>query len=331
LLLERKGSNPMNRFPGIVALAALALTCGLPFAQTYPSKPIRLIIDFPAGGPSDGLARVVGQKLTESLGQPVVFDNRPGANGVIAYSLAAKAPADGYTLVILSTPFPLNAALQRKLTYDTMESFTPISHIANYTNVLVVHPSVPAQSVREFVAYAKSRTAALTYASSGTGSVQHLAMELVRRLAGFEAIHVPYAGSAPAMVDLVGGHVQASITTLPTILPYTSSGRLRALGVLSATRVSRLPDVPTLVESGVAVVAPGWGGIGAPAGVPVPIVRRLNAEIVRIVNLPDVRDRIVAFGGEPRHSSPEEFRRFIGDEMKRWAPVIRESGASMQN
>jgi tripartite-type tricarboxylate transporter receptor subunit TctC len=212
-----------------------------------------------------------------------------------------------------------------------MESFSPISLIANYPNLLVVHPSVPAHSVREFIAHAKSKAGALTYASSGSGSVQHLAMELFRRLAGFEAVHVPYTGSAPALIDLVGGHVQASITTLPTAMPYVSNGRLRLLGVLSATRVSQLPDVPTLVESGVAVIATGWGGVGAPAGVPRQIVRRLNEEIVRIVNLPDVRDRLVTIGGEPRHSSPEEFRRFIGSEMKRWGPVIRESGASVQN
>ena len=315
----------------IAALALLAIAGAPSFAQTYPAKPIRLIIDFPAGGPSDSLARVVGQKLTEALGQTVVFDNRPGANGVIAYSLAAKAPADGYTLVILSTPFPLNAALQRKLTYDTLGSFAPVSLVANYHNLLVVHPSVPAQNAREFVAYAKSRAGAMTYASSGTGSVQHLAMELLRRAAGFEAVHVPYAGSAPAVVDLLGGHVQSSITTLPAALPHSASGKLRVLGVLSPARVGRLPDVPTLTESGLAVVATGWGGIGAPAGVPRPIVMRLNQEIVRIVNLADVRDRIVTVGGEPRHSTPEEFHRFIGDELKRWEPVIRESGASMQN
>ena len=321
----------MTGFLRLVVPTLLAAVCGSPFAQTYPSKPVRLIIDFPAGGPSDSLARVFGQKLTESLGQTVVFDNRPGANGVIAYSLAAKAAADGYTLVILSTPFPLNAALQRKLTYDTLESFSPISLVANYHNLLVVHPSVPAQSVREFVAYAKSKAGTLTYASSGTGSVQHLAMELLRRAAGFEIVHVPYAGSAPAVVDLLGGHVQASITTLPAALPHASTGKLRVLGVLSPARVSRLPEVPTLVESGIAVIATGWGGIGAPAGVPKEIVARLNQEIVRIVNLTDVRDRIVTVGGEPRHSTPEEFRRFIAEEKKRWEPVIRESGASMQN
>jgi len=161
--------------------------------------------------------------------------------------------------------------------------------------------------------------------------VQHLAMELLRRAAGFEIVHVPYAGSAPAVVDLLGGHVQASITTLPAALPHASTGKLRVLGVLSPARVSRLPEVPTLVESGLTVIATGWGGIGAPAGVPKEIVARLNQELVRIVNLSDVRDRIVTVGGEPRHSTPEEFRRFIADEKKRWEPVIRESGASMQN
>ncbi len=306
---------------------ALASVC----AQTYPAKPIRLIIDFPAGGPSDSLARVVGQKLTESLGQTVVFDNRPGANGVIAYSLAAKAPADGYTLVILSTPFPLNAALQRKLSYDTLESFTPIGLVANYHNLLVVHPSVPARTVAEFVSYAKSKAGTVTYASSGTGSVQHLSMELLKRTAGFEAVHVPYAGSGPAVIDLLGGHVQSSITTLPAALPHAATGKLRVLGVLSRSRTSRMPDVPTLLESGLTVVAEGWGGVGAPAGVPASVVKQLNAEIVRIGNLPDVRERILTLGGEPRQSTPEEFRRFIAEELKRWEPVVRASGATMQN
>lgn len=253
----------------ILMVAALLFSfAGTASAQPYPARAVRVIVPYPPGGGADFVTRVFGKALGDTMGQPFVIDNRAGANGVIAYSLAAKAPADGYTLVILSTPFPLNAALQRKLTYDS-----------------------------------------LTYASSGSGSVQHLAMELLRRLAGFEAVHVPYAGSAPAVVDLLGGHVQASITTLPAALPHTGSGRLRVLGILSATRVSRLPDIPTLVESGIAVIATGWGGIGAPAGVPRQIVRQLNEEIVRIVNLPDVRDRIVTVGGEPRHSSPVYRRR----------------------
>lgn len=315
----------------MAALAVLALAVGSACAQSYPTKPIRWIIDFPPGGPSDTLARVVGERLSAALGQPVVYDNRPGANGVIAYGIAARAPDDGYTLAILSTPFPLNAALGRKLTYDTLKDFTPISLIANYPNLLAVHPSVPARSVPEFVAYAKSKPGAVTYASSGTGSVQHLAMELFRRLAGFEALHVPYAGSAPAVANLVGGHVQSSVTILLTALPHLRAGRIRAIGILSANRSNQLPDLPTFMESGISVVAPGWGGMGAPAGVPKRIVNRLNAEVVRIVNLPEVRERMVSVGGEPRHSTPEEFATLIRAELERWRPVIQQAGVRIDD
>jgi len=315
----------------IATLAVLALVVGSAWAQSYPTKPIRWVIDFPPGGPSDTLARVVGERLSVALGQPVVYDNRPGANGVIAYGIAAKAPADGYTLAILSTPFPLNAALGRKLTYDTLKDFTPISLIANYPNLLAVHPSVPARSIQEFIAYAKSKTGAMTYASSGTGSVQHLAMELFRRVAGFEALHVPYAGSAPAVANLVGGHVQSSITVLLTAMPHLRAGRIRAIGILSANRSNQLADVPTFMESGISVVAPGWGGMGAPAGVPRRIVNLLNAEVARIVNLAEVRERIESVGGEPRRSTPEEFATLIRSELDRWRPVIQQAGVRIDD
>ena len=313
-----------------LALAIAALASGVAAAQGYPARPVRLIIDFPAGGASDALARLVGQKLTEIWGHPVVYDNRPGANGVIAYGLAAKAPADGYTLVLLSTPFPLNAVLHRKLGYDTIKDFAPISFIANYSNLLVVNPSVPARSVPELISHARSKAGTLTYASSGNGSVQHLAMELLRRQAGFDAVHVPYAGSAPAVIELLGGHVEAGVTILTTVLPYLRSGRIRVLGVFSANRVIQLPDVPTLTELGIPVVATGWGGVGAPAGVPAQIVERVNKEVGRIVNLPDVKEKIVALGGEPRHGTPEEFGQFIRDEVARWGPIVRQSGATLQ-
>lgn len=313
----------------IVVFAVLALAVGSACAQSYPSKPIRWIIDFPAAGASDTLARVVGEKLTLSLGQQVVYDNRPGANGIIAYSIAARAPADGYTLVVLSTPFPLNAALGRRLPYDTLKDFTPIARIADYPNLLVVHPSVPARSVKEFVAYARSKAGVMTYASSGTGSVQHLAMEQLRRLAGFEAVHVPYAGSAPAVANLAGGHVESSVTILITATPHLKAGRIRAVGIMSAKRSSQLPEVPTLAESGVPLVAPGWGGMGAPAGFPKQLVKRLNAEMARIVGLPDVRERIASVGAEPHHSGPEEFAAFIRSELERWRPIIQQAGVKV--
>jgi tripartite-type tricarboxylate transporter receptor subunit TctC len=313
-------------FAGACLLAIATTTAS---GQNYPARPIRLIIDFPAGGPSDALARTVGQKLTEALAQPVVCDNRPGANGVLAYTLASKAPADGYTLVLLSTPFPLNAALRRNLPYDTIRDFTPISLVANYYNLLIVHASVPAQSVQQLVTYAKSKDGAMPYASSGSGSVQHLAMELLRGLAGFQAVHVPYAGSAPALLDLVGGRVDASITLPPAAMPHIKAGRLRVLAVATDRRLSALPEVPTLAEAGYPVIANGWGGIGAPRGVSNAIVQRLNAEIRSALTFADVRERIASFGGDVRHSTPEEFGKFIKDEVDRWGPVIRQAGVSL--
>lgn len=315
-----------NAVPIVLLLVAQSIC-----AQSYPTKPIRWIIDFPPGGPSDSLARVVGERLAASLGQPVVFDNRPGANGIIAYSLAARAPADGYTLAILSTPFPLNAALGRKLQYDTLKDFTPISLIANYPNLLVVHPTVPARTVKEFVAFAKSKAGAATYSSSGTGSVQHLAMEQVRQLAGFEAVHVPYAGSAPASAAVMGGQVQSSITILFTVIPHMRAGRVRGIAILTDARSPQAPEVPTFIESGINVVAPGWGGMGAPAGVPAPIVKRLNAEVARIVKLPEVQERIVNVGGEPRHSTPQEFSTLIRGEYDRWRTVVQKAGVKIDD
>jgi len=298
-------------------------------AQAYPTRPIRLIIDFPAGGGSDALARIVGPKLTEALGQQIVYDNRPGANGVIAYTLAAKAPPDGYTLVILSTPFPLNGVMRQNLSYDTLKDFAPVALIANYANILVVHPSVPARTVPEFVTYARSKSGDLRYASSGTGSVQHLSMELFRGIAKFDAVHVPYSGSATALVDVMGGRVETVVTLLPTAVPHIKAGRIRAVGVLSDRRVKAMPELPTLVESGYRVVANGWGGIGAPAGVPRPIIDRLNAEIVRAVNDPEVAERLAGAGGEPRTSTPAEFEKLIRDEFTRWGPVVKQSGATL--
>lgn len=313
----------------IVAVTVLALVASAACAQSYPTKPIRWIIDFPAAGASDTLARVVGEKLSQALGQQIVYDNRPGANGIIAYSIAARAPADGYTLVVLSTPFPLNAALGRKLPYDTLKDFTPIARIADYPNLLVVHPSVPVRSVKEFVAYAKSKAGVMTYASSGTGSVQHLAMEQFRRLAGFEAVHVPYAGSAPAVANLAGGHVESGVTILITATPHLRAGRIRAVGIMSAKRSSQLPEVPTLAESGVPLAAPGWGGMGGPPGFPKQLVKRLDSEIARIVNLPDVRERIASVGAESHHSGPEEFAAFIRGELERWRPIIQQAGVKV--
>lgn len=313
----------------VIAIAVTLAACVDVYADGYPTRPLRLIIDFPVGGPSDVLGRTIAQKLTESLGQQVVCDNRPGASGAVAYGLGAKAPPDGYTLVWLSTPFPLNAALRTNLPYDTFRDFTPVALVATYDNVLIVHAGVPAKSVAEFVAYAKSKTAGLTYASSGSGSVQHLAMEQFRQLAGFTAVHVPYAGSAPALLDLVAARVDGSITLPPAAMPHVKAGRLRVLAAAGAQRLSALPDVPTMAEAGYAVEANGWGGIAGPRGVPQEIVKRVNVEVGRALTMPDVRERIESFGGQVRHSTPEAFGLYIRAEHDRWGPVIRKAGVKI--
>jgi tripartite-type tricarboxylate transporter receptor subunit TctC len=313
----------------LLAIALALGGCAAVQANDYPTRPLRLIIDFPVGGPSDVLGRTIAQKLTEALGQQVVCDNRPGASGALAYGLAAKAPADGYTLVWLSTPFPLNAALRTNLPYDTFRDFTPIALVATYDNVLIVPAGVPAKSVSEFVAYAKSKSGGITYASSGSGSVQHLAMEQFRQLAGFNAIHVPYAGSAPALLDLVAGRVDASITLPPAAMPHVKAGRLRVLAVAGAQRLAAIPDIPTLAEAGYPVDADGWGGIAGPRGVPQPIIQRINSEVRRALKMPDVRERIESFGGQVRYSTPDAFGRYIRAAYERWGPVIRKAGVKL--
>jgi tripartite-type tricarboxylate transporter receptor subunit TctC len=310
-------------------IALVGLSSALLNAQPYPTKPIRWIIDFPAGGASDTLARVVGEKLTAVLGQQIIYDNRAGANGTIAYGLGAKALPDGYTWVMLSTPFPLNAALGRKLTYDSLKDFTPIARIADYPNLLIVHPSVPVRTVKEFVALAKAKPGAVTYGSSGNGSVQHLAMELLGRLANIQMLHVPYAGSAPAAINLAGGHVDTLATILITAMPHIRAGRMRVIGIMSEKRSPQLPEVPTFTEAGIALVAPGWGGVGGPAGLPRPIVQRIDTELARIVTLPDVRERLAAVGAEPRHSSSDELAAFIRSEIERWRPIIQQAGVKV--
>ncbi len=320
-----------QRFLKLVALGFIGalLLPSVRAQENYPTRPIRLILDFPVGGPSDVLGRVIGQKLTEALGQQVVCDNRPGANGAVAYGVAAKAAPDGYTLVWLSTPFPLNAALRTNLPYDSFRDLRPIAQVANYENVLFISTQLPAQTVSEFITYAKSRNGAMPYASSGSGSVQHLAMEQFRQLAGFQAVHIPFAGSAPALLDLVAGRVDSSITLPPAAMPHVKAGRLRALAVASDRRLPALPDVPTLTEIGYPVLALGWGGVGAPHGIPQPIVQRLTREVERALAMTDVRERIESFGGSIRYRTPDDFARFIRGEFDRWGPVIKQAGVKL--
>ncbi|HSQ04533.1 MAG TPA: tripartite tricarboxylate transporter substrate binding protein [Burkholderiales bacterium] len=301
-------------------------------AQTYPSKPIRFIVPFAPGGGGDIIVRTVAQKLTERLGQSVVVDNRTGAGGNIGTETAARSPNDGYTLLMANVaPMAINVSLYRNLPYDPVRDFTPITLMASFPNVLVVHPSVPARSIKELIALARAKPGTLTYASAGSGSTTHLAAEFFRSQAGIDLIHVPYKGGGPALVDLLAGQVTMYFGSMPASLPHITTGRLRALGVTSLQRSTAAPDIPTLAESGFpGFEAVTWIGAVAPAGVAQPIVSRLNTELTEIMHERQVRERLEAQGAEPITDTPEAFAAYIRDEIRKWATVVRQAGISLQ-
>jgi tripartite-type tricarboxylate transporter receptor subunit TctC len=319
-----------------IICAALCSACILATTTTsaadsaYPTKPVRIIVPFAPGGPTDIVARTVGQKLTESFGISVVVDNRPGAGGVVGADLAAKSAPDGYTLLLCSTgAMAINPGLLPSMPYDALRDFAPITLVVTIPYLLLVHPAFPAQSVKELLALAKARPGQLNYGSAGTGTTSHLAMELFRSMAGISVVHVPYKGSAPAATDLVGGQLQLLMDAPPSSLPFVRSSRLRALGISSARRTQLLPDMPTISESGV----PGfevltWSGICAPAKTPRAIVTRLNETMVKGVASRETRERFSALGADVVADSPEEFRQFIVAELAKWSRVIKESGAA---
>lgn len=300
-------------------------------AKDYPSKPIRWIVDFGAGGLSDTLARVVAQRLTDAWGQPVLVEPRPGANGTIAYDMAAKAPADGYTLAFLSTPFSINVSVYDKLPYDTRNDFAPITLIAMYPNILVTNVNVPAKTVAELISYAKAKSPGIVWATVGVGSSTFLATELFRREAGFDGVHVPYNASQVALTDLVGGRIEFMFVNVPGAMSFIRGNRVRALGIAAPARSALLPDVPTIAESGLpGFHSVGYAGVAAPAKVPRAIIDKLNAEMVRALKTPEVQERIQNLGGEPRSSTPDEFKKLLDDEIARWAPVAREAGVKLE-
>ena len=314
-----------------LAAAALAGIAGTASAQSaYPNKPLRFIVPFAAGGPTDVLARVIGQKLGESLGQPVVVENRPGAGGNIASDYVAKAPPDGYTLILGTVgTHAINASLYSKLPFDTARDFAPIALVASATIVMVVHQSVPAATVKEFVALAKSRPHPFSMASPGSGTPQHLAGELFKTVTAVDMVHIPYKGAAPALNDILGGQVSVGFVSLPAALPHVKAGKLRALGVTAAKRSVVAPDVPTIAESG----APGyevenWYGVLAPAGTPREIVNRLNAEIIKLLHAKDVKELLNNQGFEVLQSTPDQFAAFSKTEFEKWAKLVKLSGAT---
>ena len=317
----------------LAGLVAFALTAQQAAAQTpaYPTRPIRLVVPFPAGGATDIIARAVSQKLTEAWGQSVVVDNRPGAGGNIGSELVAKAAPDGYTLEMGTVgTHAINASLYSKMPYDHVKDFAPIILVAGVPNVLVVNPSLPVNSVQELIAYAKANPGKLNFASSGPGTSIHLSGELFKVMAGVQMTHVPYKGSAPALQDLLGGQVQVMFDNLPPSLPQIKGARLRALAVTSLTRAPALPDVPTIAESGLpGFEASSWFGILAPAGTPPAIIAKVNAEVAKWLASPEGKEKLVAIGANAAGGSPEDFARHIQTETAKWAKVVKESGAKV--
>jgi tripartite-type tricarboxylate transporter receptor subunit TctC len=313
------------------ALFAFCLLCGIARADNYPSKPIRIIVPYPPGGFNDTLARTVGQKLTESWHQPVIVDNRPGGGSTIGTSLAAKAPADGYTLLIVSFAFGVNPALYASLPYDTGKDFVPIVLAASTPNLLVVNPGLPVKSVTELIALARAKPGQLNYASAGSGSSNHLSMELFKSLTGVDIIHVPYKGSAPAVTDLIGGQVDVMFDNVPNVLQQVKAGKLRALAVSSKQRSPFVKELPTVAEAGVpAFEVSVWFGVVAPAGIPQFVIAKLNTEINNILKLAEIRQTFNSQGVEPAGGTPEEFASFLAAQRTKWAKVVRDSGAKAE-
>ncbi|HEY8067436.1 MAG TPA: tripartite tricarboxylate transporter substrate binding protein [Burkholderiales bacterium] len=308
------------------ALSFTALTC---FGQGYPAKPIHLIAPWPPTGTVDILARALGQKLAENLAQPVLIDNRAGANGIIGSEAAAKSAPDGYTLLVDNiTGHAINATLQAKMPFDSLRDFAHISLLAWVPDGIVSLPSLPAKNIRELIALAKAKPGQLTYASFGVGSSAHLAGELFKIMAGVDLLHVPYKGGQPAIADLLAGQVSIYIPVLPSVVPLVKADRLRLLAVTSAKRSSAMPDTPTIAESGLpGFEASNWFGLMAPAGTPPDIVARLNAETAKALQAPEVRERLAALGFEIQSSTPQEFTALLKSETEKWAKVIKTSGA----
>jgi len=317
----------MRRF--LIAVLALGVQAAL--AQGYPAKPIHLIVPFPPGGPTDIVGRLVGQKLYEGLGRPVIVENRPGAGGTVGSTAAAKASPDGYTLLYGSTStLAIAPSLYQDLAYDPRSAFAPISLVSRGAIIAAVNAQVPARTLQEFIALAKSSPGELSYASAGSGTPPHLAAELFKSIAGVDLLHVPYKGGAPAINDLVGGQVQAIFEGEVVLLPHIKSGRVRALAITGTKREPELSDVPTFAEAGLPKYdAYFWSGLVAPAGTPADVIAKLNSVLVQALNAPDAREALKRQGLESSGTTPQQFAAFIADEVERWGQVVKASGAKL--
>ena len=321
----------------IRSLTALTLGAGTLLAaaavpaQTFPTKPVRLVAPFTAGGPVDITARILAQKLTDAWGQQVIVENRTGASGMIGAELVAKSPPDGYTLLVNSSIHVIVPSLFSKMGYDPLRDFAPVTVVSSSPLLLVVTPTLPVKNIKEFVALAKARPGELSFASSGSGSSTHLTAELFKTVTGTNMVHVPYKGQSQALTDVISGQVPFMFNSLPPVLEFVKAKRLRALGITAAQRFGPLPDVPTFAESGYKDLVTGsWYAVWAPAKTPEAIVTKLNADIVKVINQPDVRNRILELGGEPVGNTLAEFDAFQKAEAARWAKVVKDSGAKAE-
>jgi tripartite-type tricarboxylate transporter receptor subunit TctC len=318
--------------PIVATLTLLAVACPPVQAQSYPSRPIRAIVPLAPGGGTDTVGRMVFAKLGELLGQQIVVDNRGGGGGIIGTDMAAKATPDGHTLLMGSiTTNAVNPALYKKLPYDHIRDFAPISMVGTVPNVLVVHPSVPAKSMKEFLAFAKANPGKINYGSAGIGSAPHLSMELIKSMGGVSMTHVPYKGAGAAVADVLGGQLQALCSSLAGLLPHIKSGRVRAVGVTTGKRNPQLPEVPTIAEAGI----PGyevviWYALFAPGQTPKPILARLNAETVKALNTADLKDRLTLQGLDVESSTQDQLMAFVKSETAKWTKVARDSGVQLE-
>jgi len=315
------------------ALGAVLFLIAAPFAMgqsTYPTRPVRLVVPFPAGGTTDIIARATAQKLSEAWGQQVIVDNRPGAAGNIGSELVAKAAPDGYTLLMGTVgTHAINPSLYAKMPYDHVKEFAPVILVAGVPNVLVVNPDLPIKSVPELIAYAKANPGKLNFASSGSGTSIHLSGELFKAMTGVQMTHVPYKGSAPALTDLIGGQVQLMFDNLPSSLAFIKAGKLRALAVTSASRAPALPDVPTVADTVPGFEASSWFGVLAPAGTPPEIIARINGEVTKWLATPEAKEKLTAQGANVAGGTPQDFAKHIQAETAKWAKVVKESGAKV--
>ncbi|EHP39660.1 hypothetical protein OR16_30119 [Cupriavidus basilensis OR16] len=327
---------PRRRLLAFAAALACSLALPLnaqPAAQpaAWPTKPIKLVVGYSAGGATDVIARIVALKLGEQLGQPMVVDNRAGANSNVGAEVVAKSAPDGYTLYVYTIANTINASLYDKLGYDPQKDFEPIGLIARIPNILVVNPKLPVKTLADYIRFAKESRDGITFASSGSGSSIHLSGEMFKMQARLNMLHIPYRGSAPAVTDLLGGQVQSMFDNTPSALPHVKAGRLRAIAITSAQRSPLLPDVPTVAESGF----PGfdvqsWFSLAAPAGTPRPVIERLNSALNKVLAAPDVRQRLQDLAATPEPGTPEQLRRLIAAETKRWHDVVKQSGAKAE-